>query len=486
MSLPAGQIGSLLTELAQSCDVGAALVDSQRRYLFVNQALADMLSVSPEECVGRAVHDLAPELASTTASHHSAAIERGETTVQVTVRGELNGRPGAWLASYYPLELGHQRIVGIVVTDISAQADAEDRAERRAQQQMALAAVSRRALAGDALPVLYDDVVSMLATTLGGDLPVILERALDGGYVLRAGRGWPDGAVGVLRFEQLWTGAGDTADAAYREHGVAGGVLTPLGAPDAPWGAVGVLSTSAWAPADEDVAFVEGVAHLVQVTHDRLRDTDELRRLADQRARLVAEALDAADIEREHVSEVLHDDALQALLVARQELADADADPKALGAARRALDECVLALRRAVREIHPVVREHAGLGPALRALTSGNEDRYGFCASVDVGVHHGGRHERLVLALARELLTNAGKHADAANVAVVVREDGGEIVLEVTDDGCGIPPHTLASAIERGHVGLASCVHRAQAAGGTAVIAARDDGGTRAVVRLPL
>jgi len=93
----------------------------------------------------------------------------------------------------------------------------------------------------------------------------------------------------------------------------------------------------------------------------------------------------------------------------------------------------------------------------------------------------------LVLSLARELLRNAAKHARASRVAVAVRGAADGVVLEVTDDGVGIPEGRLQEALAQGHVGVASSRERAEAIGGSFRVGPRDDEhpGTQAVAVLP-
>jgi two-component system NarL family sensor kinase len=96
-----------------------------------------------------------------------------------------------------------------------------------------------------------------------------------------------------------------------------------------------------------------------------------------------------------------------------------------------------------------------------------------------------GVRDDLVIALARELLTNAAKHADASCVRVSVRRVAEAIELEVADDGSGIPEGRLAAALREGHIGLASSVQRVEAVGGTLTVAPVPGGGTSISVTLP-
>jgi two-component system NarL family sensor kinase len=91
----------------------------------------------------------------------------------------------------------------------------------------------------------------------------------------------------------------------------------------------------------------------------------------------------------------------------------------------------------------------------------------------------------VVFAVARELLANVGRHARAERVDVDVVRVGETIRLTVTDDGQGIEPSEQASAVERGHIGLAACERRLRAIGGTLRIGSAPGAGTWIEAHLP-
>ena len=93
-----------------------------------------------------------------------------------------------------------------------------------------------------------------------------------------------------------------------------------------------------------------------------------LAALAEARRQLVRQALDAEARERRRLAEALHDQAIQNVLVARQELGDAARGvPGAVERAREALDRTSAQLRDEVLAMHPLGLERAGLAAALRS-----------------------------------------------------------------------------------------------------------------------
>ena len=84
-----------------------------------------------------------------------------------------------------------------------------------------------------------------------------------------------------------------------------------------------------------------------------------------------------------------------------------------------------------------------------------------------------------LVAVLREGLSNAARHAEASNVGVTV-VTGSDVELVVEDDGVGIPDGVTRRS------GLANLAQRAAANGGTFEATKGDRGGTRLVWRVPL
>ncbi|MFY9783286.1 MAG: GAF domain-containing protein [Acidimicrobiales bacterium] len=86
-----------------------------------------------------------------------------------------------------------------------------------------------------------------------------------------------------------------------------------------------------------------------------------------------------------------------------------------------------------------------------------------------------------LLAVLREALTNAGKHAQATRFRVTLAVDD-VVNLEVVDNGVGPGEGPLAGS----GLGLANLRHRAERLGGLFEIGEADDGGTRLIWRVPV
>ncbi|HEV7490699.1 MAG TPA: ATP-binding protein [Rhodanobacteraceae bacterium] len=82
----------------------------------------------------------------------------------------------------------------------------------------------------------------------------------------------------------------------------------------------------------------------------------------------------------------------------------------------------------------------------------------------------------------QEAVTNALRHADARTIAIRIGSDMHALLLDVVDDGRGLPQDWQRP----GHFGVRGMRERARALGGEIEIENRHEGGTRVHARLPL
>jgi two-component system, NarL family, sensor kinase len=201
--------------------------------------------------------------------------------------------------------------------------------------------------------------------------------------------------------------------------------------------------------------------------------------LAAERGSLVAQALAAEDRARHRLADGLHDSAIQNLLAARQDLAEARVgEREGIDRAERALRLTLDQLRTTVRELHPYVLEQLGLESGLETVAGHQARSGGYAVELRIDANAVGVCDQLIFSLARELLANVTRHANATRVTVELSSHAREIVLTVSDDGCGFEQRQLASSLRRGHIGLASCRERVHAVRGGFDISRPPGGGT--------
>jgi two-component system NarL family sensor kinase len=217
-----------------------------------------------------------------------------------------------------------------------------------------------------------------------------------------------------------------------------------------------------------------------------VRREDRIRQLAASRQTLVAQALGAEDRARRELAYALHDDVVQSLLSAQQDLKAATrGKPGYVHRAGAALESTVGQLRRQIAGLHPHQLETVGLAAAIEQVAADKARMGGFDPAVTIDDDAVGVHDDLLLSLAREMLQNAARHAGATTVRLdVVRRDGA-IVLRCADDGRGLEPVDRAEALQNGHLGLAGCTERVEAIGGTFEIRSAPGLGTVVNATLP-
>ena len=212
-----------------------------------------------------------------------------------------------------------------------------------------------------------------------------------------------------------------------------------------------------------------------------------ITRLADERRSLVRQALESESHARRRVAAVLHDQPVQTLLVAGQELQDARrGNAGALDRAEVALRAAVGQLRSEIAELHSHVLDHAGLAAALEDLAQRWSDRTGVVVSAHVNPAATGHHDELVFAAAQELVSNAARHASAHRVEIVLGAGDGQLELRVADDGVGMDPAIRAQAVGQGHIGLATIAERVQALDGRLDVRSVPGHGTTVIATLPV
>jgi two-component system, NarL family, sensor kinase len=210
-----------------------------------------------------------------------------------------------------------------------------------------------------------------------------------------------------------------------------------------------------------------------------------LRAELDTCRQLVAQVIDAEDQGRRRIAQLIHDDSLQTLLAANQELIEAAPGRAQVQRAHEVVAATIARLREAMMALHPVTLEQGGFEQALGAVARQAARQGGFEIRIEVEPEALGAEDELLLSIARELLTNAAQHAGAEQVSVVLRRVGGELELEVIDDGRGIEEGRRDEALAEGHIGLASVHERVRAASGEFELES-SPAGTRAVAHLPV
>jgi signal transduction histidine kinase len=226
---------------------------------------------------------------------------------------------------------------------------------------------------------------------------------------------------------------------------------------------------------DEDVAMAEALALAAGIAIENTRLHDRVR---------VLSVLD----DRDRIARDLHDRVIQRIFAAGMTLEGAtrlDELAPVLEKVNKAIDDLdttITEIRTAIFELdsgirrglrHSVLEIAAELSPLL-----GARPEVTFFGPVDSAVSAPVADH--LLAVLREALTNAAKHAQAAKFSVIVSVTD-EVTLEVIDDGTG-PESSVAVGVG---MGLANMRSRAEKFGGTFEMQSVAGGGARVLWRVP-
>ncbi|MCB9087063.1 MAG: PAS domain S-box protein [Calditrichae bacterium] len=168
-----------------------------------------------------------------------------------------------------------------------------------------------------------------------------------------------------------------------------------------------------------------------------------------QLGRLSSQMTRAEEKERRNIAGELHDGISQTLAAVSLELsliwkraAGSDLQPP-LGAVQELIRDVIRATRTLMYELIPRILYERGFLAAIEWLCERMSARYGLPIQCRDDGAPKPLSENMAIFLfkaVRELLINVGKHAGAGRAEVDLRRVGDEIVITVSDDGCGFDP----------------------------------------------
>jgi signal transduction histidine kinase len=215
---------------------------------------------------------------------------------------------------------------------------------------------------------------------------------------------------------------------------------------------------------DEDEAALVVLATQAGVAIENARLYAEMQHAQRELRRL--EVLE----ERERIAKELHDGVIQSLFAVGMGLQGAAAlagDPdlaRRIEHAVEEIDRAIRDLRNYIFGLRPGILADRRLDAALRELATGFEERSGVVTAVAVDETVAAELSSAaadVVQVAREALSNVGRHAQAATCRLSLRRSREGAVLEVDDDGVGFDPSTSS-----GGMGLENLRDRVEAIGG--------------------
>jgi signal transduction histidine kinase len=202
---------------------------------------------------------------------------------------------------------------------------------------------------------------------------------------------------------------------------------------------------------------------------------------------LSARLVRAQEEERRALSRELHDEVAQAfsaVLMEAENLLDLDPAPEVrahLDSIRGVAEKGMNEIRNMALLLRPSMLDDFGLLPALewQAREIGRRTGLRVQVSSEMSGELPEEHKTCVYRVVQEALNNCAQHAQASAVQVCVRQEDGQILVTVQDDGSGFDPERV-----RG-LGLLGMEERARHLGGAFQIDSRPGRGTLLRVTLP-
>ncbi|MBI4316656.1 MAG: GAF domain-containing sensor histidine kinase [Chloroflexi bacterium] len=221
----------------------------------------------------------------------------------------------------------------------------------------------------------------------------------------------------------------------------------------------------------------------------------EIAEKAQQLQQLLVETISLQEKERARIAYDMHDQAVQLIVgtvyqiqAARQCVAEDSEIAPILQTAQAMLKQLETEIRQAIYELRPPALDSLGLMPALHEYADRFRRLVGFVYGVScLGVARRLPIETEIAAyrIVQEALHNVARHADATRAEVLLDFRGPNLVVTVSDNGCGFDSDEVLAQNTR-HLGLISMRERAQAVQGEFRLIALPGRGTRAVLTAPM
>lgn len=125
-----------LDRLYRTSPAGLAFIDTDLRFIRINEALANINGFPVEAYIGRTLREMmSPALADRLEPVLRRVVSEGEAAMNVELEGEPRAEPGQlrhWLANYYPLKRRDGAVIGVnvVVQDITERKRTEEALQR--------------------------------------------------------------------------------------------------------------------------------------------------------------------------------------------------------------------------------------------------------------------------------------------------------------------------------------------------------------------
>ncbi len=243
---------------------------------------------------------------------------------------------------------------------------------------------------------------------------------------------------------------------------------------------------------------LERTAELADANEKIQRETKERLKVESERVELLKKLVQIQEEERHRIARDLHDhlgqqltglrlklELLRAMCEDNKNLCEEVTETQTLA---KQIDKDVGFL---AWELRPTALDDLGLRRALLTYINRWSDQFGIEAQTLVGKFDEKRLaanvEINLYRILQESLNNVCKHAEAAQVNVILKRRDGNIIMIVEDDGKGFNVAKQAKPKKDGKgLGIIGMMERANLIGGTVEIESSKESGTAVFVRIPI
>ncbi|MCP4798740.1 MAG: GAF domain-containing sensor histidine kinase [bacterium] len=232
---------------------------------------------------------------------------------------------------------------------------------------------------------------------------------------------------------------------------------------------------------------------IIAQAYERIQSNIQIEDYQKKLRSLASELSLTEERERRKLASNLHDHVSQSLSIAKIRLGmlrnEVDGcDTAHVSEIIDLLNQSIADIRTLTFELSPPVLYDLGLIPALQWLAEQFSKEHYFQIDITDDLVEKPVDEEIkvvIFKIARELLMNVAKHAEASHVKIDVKHNEETIELTVTDNGVGIPPKEERENTKSGF-GLFSIKEKLEHLGGSFVIDCGRECGTRAEIHAPL
>jgi PAS domain S-box-containing protein len=457
-----------------SAPVGLAMLDRDLRFTRVNQLLAEINGLPPEQHIGKSVREMFPGGYTSVAPYYDHILSTGEPILNVELRIPAPTSPGImrdWLINMHPLKDDQGTVLGInvVVQEITERKRAEE--ETRKTKEIFQAFME--------------------------NLPFnAYMKDAEGKYVFHnkaAKRTFPylNHSFGKSDVDLFTPEVAEQ----FRRNDAA--VLDSGKAQEFPETTVESGLTRHWLSVKFPFFDSSGQRLLAGVSLDltEKKQLEELTLRQEIQRQLLEREILARESERERLARELHDESgqmLTSVLAGLRLVEDAKTIKQAkerAHALRELASRTIGDMGRLSRGLHPIVLDDLGLVVALRNYVSEYSDLHGLRVHIRIvgmGPDRVSRNiERGVYRIAQEALTNVVRHAHATTLRIIVLRNHDTLAMRIRDNGSGFTQQSHKAG-SKGHLGLQGMHERAAIIGGHLTVESQPASGTCITVMVPV